>query len=293
MNLLEIVRRQSPPQPWTEGETIPWNEPDFSRRMLKEHLSQDHDLASRRFETITHHVDWITTEALGPAPASVLDLGCGPGLYCQQLAARGYTCAGIDFSPASIEYARQQAAQAGLPIHYQLADLRQADFGPANTCDLAMLVFGEFNVFKPADARLILDKACRALKPGGRLVLEPATFEHVKEIGKEPAEWWAAESGLFGDEPHIMLSESFWDEERKAATNRYYRINAAEDSVNVVKGSVTRWAASQQAYTRAEYEALLTETGFGSIRFYSALGGEPCEPDDAPGGPFWGVVALK
>ena len=29
--------------------------------------------------------------------------------YCQRLAAQGHTCTGIDFSPASIEYARREA----------------------------------------------------------------------------------------------------------------------------------------------------------------------------------------
>ena len=27
------------PEPWDEGDNIPWNEPGFSRRMLREHLT--------------------------------------------------------------------------------------------------------------------------------------------------------------------------------------------------------------------------------------------------------------
>jgi hypothetical protein len=30
---------------WHGAYKIPWDEPEFSRRMLVEHLSQDHDLA--------------------------------------------------------------------------------------------------------------------------------------------------------------------------------------------------------------------------------------------------------
>ena len=52
MNLLDLIHRASPPAPWAEGDKIPWNDPDFSRRMLREHLSQAHDAASRR---IDHH----------------------------------------------------------------------------------------------------------------------------------------------------------------------------------------------------------------------------------------------
>jgi SAM-dependent methyltransferase len=250
--------------------------------MLKEHLTQDHENASRRLTTIERHVDWLVREVLGQPPARLLDLGCGPGLYLQRLAARGYTCTGIDFSPASIAHARQQAAQAGLVIDYHEADLRSADFGPAASFDCVMLIFGELNVFKPADARTILRKAWAALKPGGRLVLEPATEEHVRSIGREPLEWWASQSGLFGDRPHIMLSESFWDEAARAATTRYYRI----DTEN---GEVVRYASSQQAYSQADYGALLAECGFHSPRFWPGLAAQPGDPP----GMFWGLVAEK
>ena len=52
MELSKIIARTIPPKPWIEGEKIPWNDPEFSKRMLKEHLSQNHDAASRRFEII-------------------------------------------------------------------------------------------------------------------------------------------------------------------------------------------------------------------------------------------------
>ena len=57
MTLLNLIHRTPVPEPWDEGEKIPWNEPGFSARMLKEHLSQDHDWASRRFVKIDAHVD--------------------------------------------------------------------------------------------------------------------------------------------------------------------------------------------------------------------------------------------
>lgn len=57
MKLIDIIHRQPNPQPWSEGEKIPWNDPAFSKRMLKEHLSQAHDAASRRSETIDAQVD--------------------------------------------------------------------------------------------------------------------------------------------------------------------------------------------------------------------------------------------
>src|SRR5512133_455015 len=103
-HLTGIVQRVPAPEPWAEGDNIPWNEPEFSRRMLAEHLTQDHDAASRRFEKIDRHVAWIHHTVLRQKPARLLDICCGPGLYANRLARLGHTCVGIDYSPASIEY---------------------------------------------------------------------------------------------------------------------------------------------------------------------------------------------
>jgi SAM-dependent methyltransferase len=190
MKLIDIIRRQTVPKPWAEGEKIPWNAPDFSRRMLDEHLSQEHDAASRRFEIVDKHVKWIHNQVLKGNPTQILDLGCGPGLYTNRLARLGHRCVGIDFSPASIAYAREQAEEAGLECTYIQQDIRTADYGDGY--GLVMSIFGEFNVFRPGEARGILEKAYRALVPNGFLLFEPHTFEAVVKIGKQPASWYSA-----------------------------------------------------------------------------------------------------
>ena len=140
MNLLDIVRRQPTPEPWREGDNIPWHEPEFSRRMLNEHLTQAHDAASRRFPLIDRHVAWIHETLLLGRPSRILDLGCGPGLYANRLARLGHTCTGIDFSPASIQYAQATAQAENLACTFIEQDIRQADHGSGY--DLAMLIFG-------------------------------------------------------------------------------------------------------------------------------------------------------
>ncbi len=264
MKLLDVVQRQPIPEPWAEGEKIPWSEPAFSQRMLQEHLSQEHDAASRRAEIIERQVDWIHHHVLGGNPGQILDLGCGPGLYASRLAKRGHTCLGIDYAPASIAYAQAQAERENLACTYQQQDIRAADYGGGH--DLVMLIFGEFNVFRPSEARRILAKAYRALQPGGRLLLEPHTFSAVRQLGEQPPSWYAARGGLFSDRPHLCLSESFWQAEQKVAVQRYFIVDAET-------GRVTRHGASTQAYTDEEYRSLLTEEGFGQIDFYPSLTG--------------------
>ena len=260
--LLNVIHREMVPKPWAEGEKIPWNDPEFSRRMLKEHLSQRHDAASRRTRTIKKHVDWIHTRVLDENPSRILDLGCGPGLYTARLSGLGHACHGIDFGPASIDYAIKHAPEN---CSYTLGDIRTTDFGSGY--DLVMLINGEFNVFKPEDARLILKKACAALNPGGVLVLEVSIFDAVYETGNQPATWYSAENELFADEPHLCLMESFWDDEASVAIERYYIVDAAS-------GEVTRHSASSQAYTEDGFREILSEAGFSAIDTYPSLMGK-------------------
>lgn len=75
----------------------------------------------RRNVIIARHTDWIAEALRGHS--RILDLGCGPGFYLQALAAKGHLCVGVDFSPASIEYARRQAGEGGAAVEHFLGDL--------------------------------------------------------------------------------------------------------------------------------------------------------------------------
>ena len=271
MNLLELVRRAKALEPWAEGEKIPWHEPGFSRRMLEEHLSQQHGLASRRFDSIDRQVSWIDDEILSHRPSRVLDLGCGPGLYAERLSRLGHQCVGIDYSPASIEYARERARREQLRCDYLEQDIRTAPYGEG--FDLVMLIFGELNVFSPSDARSILQRAHAALSDRGVLLLEVHTLSVVREIGEQDSSWYTADPGLFSDRPHLCLRESSWDPSQGTTTERYFIVDAQT-------GVATQHGATMQAYSDSEYQSLLRDCGFAAIDFRPSLSGAPEDTDD-------------
>jgi SAM-dependent methyltransferase len=247
MKLIDITQRTAVPEPWAEGDNIPWDDPGFSERMLAEHLSQLHDAASRKTETIDSQVDWIERTVIQRNPARILDLGCGPGLYTSRLAERGHNPRGIDFGPASVEYANQNSS-----VEHRLEDVRTANFGSGN--DLVMMIFGEINVFRPEDAALILSRAQQSLAKGGRVLLEAHTPDAIEAIGSGSRAWSSRVKGLFSDRPHLLLEESFWDAALQAATVRYFVIDAET-------GEVTRHAQSMQQYSLHQYEDLLERAG--------------------------------
>lgn len=236
---------------WEEEHKIPWNDPAFSRRMLKEHLSQDHELASRPEKIVREQAQWILEFSEDARGVSILDLGCGPGLYAPWLGVFGNRYMGIDFGPASIEYAKSQFEKPG-SVDFLLADVTSVPFG--GPFELAMMLYGEINVFAPQQCARILAKAHEALAPGGRLLLEVQTFESVLEMGRG-ASWYKTRQGLFSDAPHLCLTESQWIEEERAARQIFHVIELEDaglyDYCSVTKG-----------WTMDELSTLLRDAGY-------------------------------
>lgn len=261
-NLFSIIRRQVPPIPWVEGDNLPWQDRAFSERMLIEHLSQEHDLASRRASSIEAHVSFVADRLHGLDDAHILDLGCGPGLYLHHLARRGHRGYGIDFSPAAIDHARSVAAREALDCQFELADLRHAEFGDA--FDLVLLIYGQINVFNRQQARDILQRAYAALAPGGKLLLEPQTPAAVRGSADATTNWATAERGLFASKPHIMLHERFWDEPSRTATERWFVIDGTT-------GAVDCHTMSTCSYDSDELVNILRSVGFEQVAIHKSL----------------------
>ena len=229
---------------------IPWDEPTFSQRMLVNHLSQDHDWASRRQEVIERQVEWIASQL--PPGAHILDLGCGPGFYTHRLAERGFHCTGVDFSPASVSWARQQAQNAGLNIDYVQQDVRA--YWPDKSFDFIMMTFGELNVFSTADARSLVSRCALWLEPGGRLLTEVHTFDEVKRQGMAEPSWQRCQDGPFLGVPHLLLTEHGWDEEAQTSSTQFWAIEP--------NGHTTRFGSQMTAWHDEEYVSLLGNVGF-------------------------------
>lgn len=264
MNLKALHTRR-PPTPFAGESKIPWHEPAFSERMLREHLSQEHDRASRRFSTIDRQVAWIHETVQQKRPGRILELGCGPGMYLSRLARLGHRCTGIDFSPAAIAYAQTEADRNESSCEYQFRDIRAGDFGTG--FDAVLFLYGEFNTFTSDDARSILAAARGALVDGGALVLEVHDEAIVREMGEARPTWFTAEQSVFADEPHVCLSENFWHPEARAATERHY--------VYPITGKDNRtYTSTTQAYSDAEYGELLKDADFPATKRFESLTGD-------------------
>ncbi|MBS0386890.1 MAG: bifunctional 2-polyprenyl-6-hydroxyphenol methylase/3-demethylubiquinol 3-O-methyltransferase UbiG [Proteobacteria bacterium] len=100
------------------------------------------------------------------AGARVADVGCGGGLLCESLAARGAQVTGIDLSPTMISVAELHAAESKLAIDYRLqAAAALAAAAPARFDVVCCMELAEH---VPDPSALVAELA-RLLRPGGSL----------------------------------------------------------------------------------------------------------------------------
>lgn len=114
--ITQLINLQHKPAPFTHGEALFWDDPHISSQMLQVHLHPDIDAASRKVETIDSSVEWLPQTLRLETGASLLDLGCGPGLYACRFARAGFRVTGVDYSRRSIEYASKYAKEHDLEI---------------------------------------------------------------------------------------------------------------------------------------------------------------------------------
>lgn len=243
---------------WDGAYKIPWNDPAFSARILNEHLSQAHHLASRKTAIIDAQTDWIRQRHLGGEPSAMLDLGCGPGLYAAPLAGGMHHYHGIDFSPASIDHATK--THAGNPrCTFRLGDVTEAEFG--GPYDLAMMLYGELNVFSPDKCRCILTKAHAALAPGGSLLIEFQNPTAVRTMAEAPKSWTRADhGGLFSDTPYVCLTENHWFDKEQVALQCFHVMES--------DGTTATYRSTTKAWSPDEMEQLLAVAGFAEVTFH-------------------------
>ena len=267
--LAMLRKRRVPAFPWVNGANLPWAEPAFSQRMLQEHLDQTHAAASRPLDEILTHVDGLERELKLSPGDCILDVTCGPGLYCHELARRGYRVTGVDFAPASIGYAREKATEEGLKCAFVQQDVRQMDFN--EEFEAAILLYGQLNAFTKDDAASLLRRVAKALVPDGRFIAEVHNIEYIDK--EHYTDWEVSQSGLFGDYPQLCFHEQFWSEEEQAALDRYYVLN-------LETGEMEEYAVCEQGYTLEGYRALLARADLKVKQVYGGWDGHPASEAD-------------
>lgn len=271
-----IALEQKPPL-FAPGDANFWTEPHIARQLLAVHLDPDSDAASRRPEIIDLSADWLV-HALGwKEGSSVLDLGCGPGLYAARLAQHGLRVTGVDFSQHSIDYAVELARQNNLEITYRCEDY--LDLAESSCFDAALLIYGDLCPLSPQQRIRLLGNVHRALKPGGHFVLDVSTPQLRRREGLKNG-WYAAQQGFWRPTPHLVLEQGF-----------AYEGNVFLDQFLVIEetGKITVYRNWFQDYSPETISAELCANGFLVENLWNDLAGTPIDAE----GDWIGIIARR
>ena len=205
------------------------------------------ELSDRQVATIAGFVP------LGPG-VRVLDCPCGFGRISNRLAGLGAEVVGIDAGARFLEVARR----AGAAVDYRLGDMRELDFDAE--FDLVVNIFTSFGYYDEDTDRAVLAGFRRALKPGGKLVLEQLNSQRI--LG-----YIAAGNG-------ISLAMIQRDDDLLIDRNGYDAVagRLVTERISVRDGKVRRYHFSVRAFSPVEISSWLRDAGFSAVEVFDQDG---------------------
>lgn len=153
----------------------------------------------------------------------VLDVGCGPGLYAEDLVNKGARVVGVDVNPLMVDSAEHRL---GRRAEFHVADAsKPLDFLDTESFDvvLASLVMHYLSDWSPT-----LDEISRVLRPSGRLYVS-VHHPFVDLVESNSNDYWTTEEWVYFDATGIR--EAFW---RRPLESMLNSVNAAGFRIDLV-----------------------------------------------------------
>lgn len=111
-----------------------------------------------------------------PPPARILDMGCGTGWTSRFFAERGYEVVGVDVSEDMIRYANQIKCEHSLDnLHFECKNFEDIEY----VNQFNYIIFFD-SLHHSIQSQLVMDRAFKALKPGGSLIASEPGRGHSK-----------------------------------------------------------------------------------------------------------------
>lgn len=139
----------------------------------KTHFNEDYLKQYSRFLTAeeTKKETFVIEKMLHPKKANkILDLGCAQGRISIELAKRGYSVTGLDYSRYMLDVAKKCAKKEKININFVRGDMRRLSY--KEEFDVVIDWFTTFGYFSDKDNEAVLRKISRSLKREGRLLID-------------------------------------------------------------------------------------------------------------------------
>jgi len=260
MDIDKLHQAAQRPPLYEKGDAEMWTDAYISGKLLDIHLNPEIDSASRTPGNVERTLKLIRDFCRKPV-MNILDLGCGPGIYLEQLAGLGHRCTGVDFSENSIAYATRQANGKGLDITYLCQNYLDLDF--ENQFDLILLIYTDLGVLLPRERSRLLRIIHRALRLEGIFIFDVVNERNGDRKFREDSTWTYNATGFWRKEPYMEVASSFHYPEARV----YLRQHTIMDESDTIR-NYRFW---MHYFSAGEMEQILRDHGFSSPREYNRV----------------------
>jgi D-alanine-D-alanine ligase len=206
-------------------------------------------------ENTRREVDFILSAAPVQPHSQILDLCCGQGRHCLELARRGFkNVTGVDRSRYLIRLAKKRAQTEGLQVVFKEGDARHPRL-PENTFDCVAIMGNSFGYFSnKQDDEKVLTTVGKILRPSGQLVLDITDGAYMADHFERRSWEWI-------DEHHFVCRERSLSADRE-------RLISREVIVHDEMGVIADQFYAERLYTREGITRLLEKCGFRNVRHH-------------------------
>jgi ubiquinone/menaquinone biosynthesis C-methylase UbiE len=239
-----------------------WDDPYIASQMMKFHLDPNVEAASKRHAVIDAECAFLAKALNLKSGMTLVDLGCGPGLYLERWLSTGAQLIGVDLSSVAIETAKKRL---NAPITWIEADYRHLP--ETLKADAMTLIYYDFTALPVKDQVPLLKAIADHLNPGGLLALDVMTpTNHYEESFKITQR----ENGFWSPDPHTEIHQVFIHESPKVIIDQYTLVNSSGhwDTIRI----------QNRLLTQVELEGMLKEAGLTPVTWLSDLSGTPYHP---------------
>jgi D-alanine-D-alanine ligase len=206
-------------------------------------------------ENTRREVDFIVSSAAIQPHSSILDLCCGQGRHCLELARRGFkNVTGVDRSRYLIRLAKKRAQTEGLSVVFKEGDARNPRL-QESSFDCVAIMGNSFGYFSnKTDDEKVLTTVGKLLRPSGQLVLDITDGAYMADhFDRRSWEWI--------DEHHFVCRERSLSADRD-------RLISREVIVHDETGVIADQFYAERLYTRESITKLLERCGFRNVRHH-------------------------
>lgn len=221
------------------------------------YLATDGDVVENDANT-RQEVDFLLANARLEPNDKILDLCCGQGRHCLELARRGFRhITGIDRSRYLIRLARRRARASGYDIRFREGEARKIS-APESGYDCVMLLGNSFGYFdREEDDLAVLSAIKRTLRSQGRLIIDLTDGDWMR-TNFEPRSWEWIDQNQFVCRERSLSSDGD-------------RLISREVVVHAEKGVIADQFYAERLYSRSRIEDLLTRAGFRETRIHGEV----------------------